>query len=208
MDRVEPVFEPHPHAGHGGYADPAFDGPYGHAHAAPGYDQQPQYAHAVPAHGYQPAQYAHDGNDYAYEADYAYDDDRAPVYRERRSWISRVPLIAIALVMAVWAPVTINAMWLQDSPHPAPFFATPEGTQDLAKPAADATAQPAPATVTPEPAARSTQPQTVEPVADLIREVTAAPAAAPQPTPAVSAEQASLAEIQQVWAEVQPQAPR
>jgi peptidoglycan hydrolase-like protein with peptidoglycan-binding domain len=101
----------HPAVHQGGY--PQHD-PQGYQYAHQGYTPQPAYDE----YGY-PA-----SEGYASQGQAAYSAVPPAPQRQRRS---RVPLIAGVLVLAAFAPVAINALWMQDGPHPAPFFA---GSQD------------------------------------------------------------------------------
>ncbi|MEM8878373.1 MAG: peptidoglycan-binding protein [Pseudomonadota bacterium] len=210
MDRMEPSFDMPMHAATDGHDDPFrrsryFD-PSAHAgqdHGSYSSQSMTHEHHAAHAQLYATGQPYDQRQDYAdhdyYAADHHFDDPTyEPAPDRKRRFFGRVPLIAGLLIFGVWAPITFNAMWMQDGPHPAPFFessaqvAAVADEDDASAPTANSQ------TSTPREAPRSVNTASVQPVQNVSTAPTPAPQVAEQPAPAPSAEQQELAEIQSV----------
>jgi peptidoglycan hydrolase-like protein with peptidoglycan-binding domain len=214
MDRMEPSFDVPPHTPHRGHEDPFSRSRYydqatppAHAHDpyARGHAYHEHHTAHAQLHMNAPDQHAGGGYSDAGHAQHGYSeagyDDGYPAedmpYRPRRRFLSRIPVIAGLLILGVWAPITFNAMWLQDGPHPAPFFAG--GPQ---APANEENAQAAPSSgtaqvSTPREASARNQRPTPQP-ATTAATPAPQPATQPQAAPQPSREQRELAEIQTV----------
>lgn len=211
MDRTEPSFDMPMPAAHDGQGDRFRRSRYFDPSVHPSQDQDvyaPQAVdhphHAAHARLYRTGQ-MHDprqdyADHYASPADHPFYEAEPDASERPARWIlGRVPLIAGLLILGVWAPITFNAMWMQDGPHPAPFF-------EAGGPAAAGPDEPDAAA-----SAANTQvstsreaPRTVErsvPAPESLRTAAAPaqqPASPPQPAQAPSGERRDLAEIQSV----------